>query len=146
VQMGTSDSVHSRLDPSSVASGLFRFIVHFAEAWVAMLLGTAAFAYARHRVTILGGRTFLDPTSLDSEVGRGIFMTAPMVLWMRIRGYSWRENIEMALGMVVPWATVIALGRFGFLCGLAWLSERNAMAAGMLAVMLCHTWSNRLRQ
>jgi len=84
VQMGTSDSVHSRLDPSSVASGLFRFIVHFAEAWVAMLLGTAAFAYARHRVTILGGRTFLDPT---------------------------------ALGMVVPWATVIALGRFGFLCG-----------------------------
>ena len=125
------------------ASGLFRFTLHFAEMWFAMLFGTIVFGYARHGLTILGVRSFLDP--IQSEVGHGIFMTAPMVLWMRIRGYRWRENIEMALGMIVPWAALIVLGRFGVLHGLPWLSERNAMAAGMLAVMLYHTWANRLK-
>lgn len=126
------------------ALGLLRFTLHFAEMWVAMLLGTMAFGYAKHWLAIVGYRSFLDPRSIQSEVGHGIFMTAPMLLWMRIRGYRWRENIEMALGMIVPWAAVLALDRFRLL-PLPWLSARNAMAAGMLAVMLYHTWANRLK-
>jgi hypothetical protein len=128
-----------------IALGLLRFTLHFAEMWITMLVGTVAFGYARHGLAIVGGRSFLDPKSIQSAVGHGIFMTAPMVLWMRIRGYRWRENIEMALGMIVPWAAVLALDRFGVLQGLPWLSERNAMAAGMLVVMLYHTWANRLK-
>jgi hypothetical protein len=122
---------------------LLRFILHFAEMWVAMLLGDMAFGYIRHWLAIVGIRSFLDPVSIWSEVGHGTFMTAPMVLWMRIRGYHWRENIEMALGMIIPWAAVLTLRRFGVLHRLPLLSERNAMAAGMLAVMLYHTWDGR---
>lgn len=128
-----------------IALGLLRFTLHFAEMWFAMFFGTTAFTYARRWLVIVGVRSFLNPVSVQSEVGHGIFMTVPMLLWMRIRGYRWRENIEMALGMVVPWAAVLALDRFGLLQGLAWLSARNAMAAGMLAVMLYHTWANRLK-
>jgi hypothetical protein len=126
-----------------IALGLLGFTLHFAEMWVTMLLGTAAFGYASHGLAIVGDRSFLDPVSLQSEVGHGIFMTAPMVLWMRIRGCHWRENIEMALGMIVPWAAVLTLGKFGLLQELPWISDRNAMAAGMLAVMLYHTWAKR---
>ena len=125
------------------ASRLLRFALHFAEMWFAMVLGSMAFAYTRHWLAIVGYRSFLDPASLPSEIGHGIFMTAPMVLWMRIRRYRWRENIEMALGMIVPWAAVIAGARFNVLQRLPWLSARNAMAGGMLAVMLYHTWANR---
>jgi hypothetical protein len=128
-----------------IAVGLLLFALHFAEMWVTMMLGTAAFGYARHGLAIAGDLSLLDPKSLQSEVGHGIFMTAPMMLWMRIRGYRWRENIEMALGMIVPWVAVLTLGRLGALQGLSWLSERNAMAAGMLTVMLYHAWANRLR-
>lgn len=100
-----------------VASRLLR--LHFAEMWVTMLLGSAAFEYVRHGLAIVGGQSFLDPKSIQSAFGQGFFMTAPMMLWMRIRGYRWRENIEMALlGMIVPWATVLALDRFGELQGL----------------------------
>lgn len=129
----------------ATALRLFRFVLHFAEMWVAMLLGTMAFGYAKHWLAIVGYRSFLDPLSIQSEVGHGIFMTAPMLLWMRIRGYRWRANIEMALGMIVPWAAVLTLDRFGVLQGLPWASARNAMAAGMLAVMLYHTWADRLK-
>ena len=128
-----------------IALGLLRFTLHFAEMWLAMFFGTTAFTYARRWLVIVGVRSFLNPVSVQSEIGHGIFMTVPMLLWMRIRGYRWRENIEMALGMVIPWAAVLALDRFGLLQGLAWLSGRNAMAAGMLAVMLYHTWANRLK-
>jgi hypothetical protein len=127
----------------AAALGFLRFILHFAEMWFAMFLGTRAFTYARHWLAIVGDRSFLNPVSIQSEVGHGIFMTVPMVLWMRIRGYGWRENIEMALGMIVPWTAVLALGRFGVLQGLPWLSTRNAMAAGMMIVMLYHSWDGR---
>jgi hypothetical protein len=129
----------------ATALGLLRFSLHFAEMWVVMLLGTAVFEYARHGLAMIGEHAFLDPKSIQSEVGHGIFMALPMLLWMRIRGYRWRENIEMAFGMVVPWAAVLTLEAFGLLHGLPWLSERNAMAAGMLAVMLYHTWAHRLK-
>lgn len=129
-----------------IALGLFRFTLHLAEIWFAMVLGSMAFAYARHWLAILGNRSFLDPMSLQSEIGHGIFMTTPMVLWMRIRAYGWRENIEMALGMIVPWAVVLTLREFAHLRELPWLSERKAMAAGMLAVMLYNTWAKRFPQ
>jgi hypothetical protein len=128
----------------AAASGLLRFMLQFAEMWVAMLIGMAAFGYARGGLAIVGDGNFLDPKSIQSVVGLGIFMTAPMVLWMRIRGCGWRENIEMSLGMIVPWVAVLILGSFGLLQGLPWLSGRNAMAAGMLAVMLyrrVHPWA-----
>jgi hypothetical protein len=137
-------SLHeNRFRAARVTALGLRFTLHFAEMWIAMLLGSMAFAYAGHWLAIVVDRGFLNPVSIQTEVGHGIFMTAPMVLWMWVRGYRWRENIEMALGMVVPWATVLVLGRFGVLQRLPWLSARNAMAAGMLAVMLYHTWDGR---
>jgi hypothetical protein len=127
----------------TAASGLLGFALHFAEMWIAMLLGMALFGYARSALAALGYRGLLDVGSIQNEVGHGVFMTAPMVLWMRIRGYRWRKNFEMALGMLVPWATLLWLDGFGLLKRVSWLSERGAMATGMLAVMLYHAWANK---
>jgi hypothetical protein len=38
-----------------------------------------------------------------------LFMAAPMVAWMRVRGHGWERCAEMAAAMVVPAVFVIAL-------------------------------------
>jgi hypothetical protein len=133
----------------AIALWLLRFTLNFVEMWIAMLIGMLAFEYVRQGLVIVGDWSFLNPRSIQSEVGHGVFMAAPMVFWMRIRGYRWRENIEMTLGMIVPWLAVLALGELDVLRRLLWLSERNAMAAGMLAVMLYQAAcarANRLKE
>jgi hypothetical protein len=72
------------------------------------------------------------------QVGMAVAMTVPMVAWMRVRGHGWRYGIEMALGMLVPWALVIGLASTSIGTALPWLAEADgvAMLLGMLAVML----------
>jgi hypothetical protein len=129
----------------TTASELLHFTLHFVEMWLAMLFGMALFGHARSGLSAIGYRGFLDTNSIQTEVGHGICMTIPMVLWMRIRGYRWRVNFEMALGMVAPWAVLLLLNTFGLAKGVTWLSERNAMAAGMLAVMIYHWMTKQLK-
>jgi hypothetical protein len=65
-------------------------------------------------------------------------MTVPMVGWMRIRGHGWRHGIEMSIGMLAPWAAVLALVGLGADTALPWLAKADGatMLLGMLAVML----------
>jgi hypothetical protein len=63
-------------------------------------------------------------------------MIAPMMVWMRIRGCRWRDNLEMAVAMLLPWAAVLVLGRLGVSQKLPWFSARAAMFLGMLGIML----------
>ena len=72
------------------------------------------------------------------QLGMALFMTVPMVVWMRVRGHGWRHGVEMALGMLVPWAAVLALVGMGAATVLPWLAHADgaAMLLGMLGVML----------
>ena len=68
------------------------------------------------------------------------FMVAPMLAWMRLRGCSWRHGLEMAVGMLAPWAAVLIQADRGAAAGLPSLAMagRPAMLLGMLSVMLIH--------
>jgi hypothetical protein len=96
------------------AAGVVRFLLRFTEMWISMLLGMAVFRYVRLALANHGYTAFLEPMSVASEVGNGVFMIAPMMLWMRIRGCRWRDNLEMAVAMLLPWAAVLVLGRRSF--------------------------------
>jgi putative intracellular protease/amidase len=104
-----------------------RFVLHFGEMCLAMQVGMLVF-------TLVAG---LMPTGLQ-QIGMGLFMAAPMVAWMRIRGHGWRHGIEMSLGMLVPWAAVLALVGLGATNVLPWLRQLDgpAMYVGMLGIML----------
>jgi hypothetical protein len=114
------------------------FVLHFGEMWVVMAIGMAAFGPVRLALASQGYTGLLDPMSIDSEVGMGIFMVVPMVLWIRIRGRGWRDCGEMAVAMVIPWAGVLLLNHLGLTRELPWLSMsgRTAMLLGMLVIML----------
>jgi hypothetical protein len=118
------------------AAGVVRFLLRLTEMWVSMLLGMGVFRYVRLALANHGYAAFLDPVSVASEVGNGVFMIAPMMLWMRIRGCRWRDNLEMAVAMLLPWVAVLALGRLGLSQKLPWFFARTAMFLGMLAIML----------
>jgi hypothetical protein len=80
----------------------------------------------------------MDPTSFAYQSGMAVFMTVPMVAWMRVRGHAWRHAVEMSIGMLAPWALVLALVGLGGASLAPWLVylDGPAMLLGMLAVML----------
>ena len=118
-------------DSSALKSGALtagRFLLHFAEMWLAMMAGMFVFhALAPHAMT-----------GALHQIGMAVAMTVPMVGWMRVRGHGWRYGPEMALGMLVPWVVVSELANTGIGTVLPWLAEVDgaAMLLGMLAVML----------
>jgi hypothetical protein len=107
---------------------------------IAMLLGMAVFGLARPALAAHGYAALHDPMSIASEVGMAVFMTAPMVAWMRARGRRWGDGLEMAVGMLAPWAAVLILVDRGAASALPWLTTaaRPAMLLGMVSVMLLH--------
>jgi hypothetical protein len=113
--------------PAVLSAG--RFVLHFLEMVVAMMAGMLVF----HMLPLQ-----LAPTSLDYQVGMALFMTVPMVAWMRVRGHAWRHTVEMSVGMLAPWAAVLALVALGAGSAAPWLAQLDgpAMLLGMLAVML----------
>jgi hypothetical protein len=114
--------------PSAVVSA-GRFVLHFAEMCVAMIVGMMVF------MAIPG---VMDLPRELHLVGMAVAMTAPMVAWMRIRGHGWRHGIEMSVGMLLPWIAVLALVGMGAANALPWLAMADgpAMFLGMLSVML----------
>ena len=104
-----------------------RFGLHFGEMVLAMMAGMLIY------MPVAG----LIPTSLQ-QIGMALFMAAPMVAWMRIRGHGWRHGFEMALAMLVPWAAVVGVVALGAANVLPWLAHASdpAMYLGMLGIML----------
>jgi predicted anti-sigma-YlaC factor YlaD len=115
-----------------------RFLLHFAEMWIAMLVGMAVFDPVGLGLAAQGSTSLLDHMSIESEVELTVVMVASVVLWMRVRGWCWRDGAEMAVAMLVPWAAVLVLGHLGPSMAMPWLStsEHTAMVLGMLAIML----------
>jgi transcriptional regulator GlxA family with amidase domain len=106
-----------------------RFVLHFAEMWIAMLVGMMLF------MAIPG---VMGLSSVLHQLGMALSMTLPMVAWMRIRGHALRHGIEMALAMLVPWAALTGLAALGAADALPWLAQSGtaAMALGMIGIML----------
>ena len=113
----------------SVVISTGRFVLHFVEMWIAMLVGMAVFM-------VVPGVMAL-PAVLH-QTGMALSMSLPMVAWMRIRGHGWRHGIDMTLAMLVPWAVVEGLTGLGAGSALPWLAQSGtaAMALGMLGIML----------
>jgi hypothetical protein len=123
----TTQTWSSRIPAGALTAG--RFVLHFAEMWIVMLAGMMVYM-------AVPGVMALPP--LLHQVGMGISMTVPMIVWMRIRGHGWRHGLEMGLGMLVPWALVVVLVALGAARVPPWLADADtaAMALGMLGIML----------
>src|SRR5438132_10337580 len=98
---------------SAAAAGVGYFTFHFAEMFVAMMLGMMVFIPIRLALTAQGNTALLDGSSNAFQAWMAAFMAAPMVGLMRIRGCSWRDGAEMTLAMLFPIAAVFALRGMG---------------------------------
>ena len=113
-----------------------RFVRHYLEMVIAMLLGMA----------VLGvpGFVALDAAGVDTDAagvllsGMAVSMTVPMVAWMRHRGHEWLQCWEMSAAMVVPTIGALALLEAGSLGGAhaAMGVQHVVMFPAMLGVML----------
>jgi YHS domain-containing protein len=105
------------------------FVVHFLEMSIAMIVGMLVF------MAIPGVMQLPKPLHL---LGMALAMTLPMIGWMRFRGHGWRHGIEMSVGMLLPWAAVLALVGLGAANAQPWLEQADgpAMFLGMLGIML----------
>lgn len=110
----------------------WRFVRHYLEMVVAMLAGMAALGAVSSLVIDLPDRTGIRLVEMV------VWMTVPMVAWMRFRGHGWRVCNEMAAAMLVPAAGALALLGTGAVTdadGLV-MFEHTAMFPAMLLVML----------
>lgn len=133
--LGLGAAIWLRRRPRPGIWSFGRFALHFAEMTIAMVAGIAVFH------VIAGGHGHEAAPEIPwavYEVGMMVFMTVPMVAWMRLRGHSWRHGYEMAFGMLAPVVAIDVLLGFGASATLSWLQHAAgpAMMLGMLAAML----------
>jgi hypothetical protein len=133
--LGLGAVVWLRRRPRPLLRAAGRFAVHFGEMWLAMAAGMGVFHL------VMGGHGAMaaqGTAALAHELGMMVFMTVPMVGWMRVRGHSWRHGVEMSVGMLAPVLAIEALLALGAAATLPWLqgADGPAMMLGMLAAML----------
>ncbi len=116
--------------PPSRGRQTLRFLQHFGEMVLAMLLGMGVFDVVTGAIRI--------PMGLEvSAASMAVAMTVPMVGWMRLRKHAWRLNAEMAGAMIAPTVLLIAGSRLGLLPRTSlMLGTHLLMVPAMLAVML----------
>ncbi len=109
-----------------------RFVRHYLEMVVAMLLGMAALGAVSGLILDLPDRTGVELVEM------AVWMAAPMVAWMRFRGHGWRACSEMAGAMLVPTAIALALLWTGAVtdADALLMAAHTAMFPTMLVVML----------
>ena len=118
-----------------------RFLRHFAEMLVVMMLGMCVLGAAFRELHVLLFGSGFDAAWRD-HVGLAAFamafnMTVPVVLWMRNRGHSWERGAEMAVAMNLPLLPAFALYTSGVIPGRGVLGvQMMLMVPAMLAAML----------
>jgi len=93
-----------------------RFLRHFVEMLVVMMLGMGVLGVAFRELHVLLFGSGFDAAWRD-HIGLAPFamafnMTVPMVLWVRHRGHSWERGGEMAAAMTLPVLPLLVL--YGF--------------------------------
>ncbi len=125
--------------PSQPSRGrqTLRFLRHFGEMLLAMLLGMVVFDAVNGAILIPMGFTYLSGSPQVSALAMAVAMTVPMVAWMRIRKHAWRLNAEMVGAMIVPTLVLIDVCALGLLPRTSlMLGTHLLMVPAMLAVML----------
>ena len=117
----------------------WHFMRHLLEMVLAMIAGMAVLGTG---IGVLGE----PPGYANPSVEYGLmaaFMAAPMVAWMRHRGHSWSDGLEMTAAMLVPMFALVLpveLGVARYVPGLTQgslpLLSHVAMIGGMAALML----------
>jgi hypothetical protein len=115
----------------------WRFARHLLEMVVAMLAGMAVLGVA---LGVLG-----EPPGYANplvEYGlMGTSMAAPMVAWMRHRGHSWSDGLEMTVAMLAPMFALVlpvelSVAVPGLSEGSLMMLSHVAMIGGMVALMV----------
>ena len=114
-----------------------RFLRHYAEMCVAMCVGLAMCLLLFRSATLIGYGNLPQRFPEPSIALVAIFLSLPMIGWMRFRGMAWRPTVEMVAAAVVAGVLQIFALRIGLVarsdaiqgeCGIACLA--------MVAVML----------
>ena len=117
-----------------------RFLRHFAEMLIAMLLGMALLGGALSGFLALAGTSYADAQrDLPAlfALAMAFAMTVPMAAWMRHRRHRWARVAEMSAAMFLPAIVLIALLPTGVLDGRAASEvQHGLMVPAMLAAML----------
>lgn len=79
-----------------------RFVRHYLEMVAAMMIGMAGLGAASLVVDLP------DDTAVRL-VEMAVWMTVPMVAWMRFRGHGWAPTLEMAAAMDLPFLVLLPL-------------------------------------
>ena len=118
-----------------------RFARHYVEMVIAMMAGMLVLGLPAEGLLQAAGSSTSDLSDTAPGVvlaGMGVFMTIPMVGWMRHRGHAWRPAWEMAASMLLPTAGVLvllgtgAMTDFHGLMGLLHVVMLPAMLVAML--------------
>jgi len=118
---------------------ILRFLRHFSEMVIAMLLGMGVFALVNDAILIPLGFVYLSARFSPQAyaLAMAVSMTVPMVAWMRIRKHTWRLSAEMGGAMIVPTVLLIAICSLGHLPSTVLLTGTHIiMLPAMLGVML----------
>ena len=124
-----------------------RFLQHFGEMVLAMLLGMGVFALVNGLILIPLGFPYLSARLFPYTyaAAMAVAMTVPMVAWMRIRKHTWRLSVEMAGAMLVPTVLLIAVCSLGHLPRTVLITGVHIlMVPTMLAAML-YRWRDYTR-
>jgi hypothetical protein len=87
---------------SGGAGGRGRFLRHYLEMIIAMLVGMAVLGTAVRGVLALAGLGFPVQYPELAALEMAFSMSVGMVVWMRHRGHGWASALEMAGVMFVP--------------------------------------------
>ena len=113
-------------------ASIWRFVLHLLEMVAAMIVGMMVLGAASAMLLDLPDATAV------TLVEMAIWMTLPMVAWMRFRGHRWRLCSEMAAAMLLPTAGMLALLAAGVVTDADTLLavEHTVMVPSMLVAML----------
>jgi len=136
----STDSMQERNERiRTVASKAGRFLLHFLEMQIPMVLGMIPWhpVVRALRASPTYAEAFQRGSAL-STIGHGLFMTIPMVAWMVIRRHGWRHSMEMGAAMLAPVLAIIVLCSLGADTYWPWLITLASPAGtlGMLVYML----------
>lgn len=126
--------------PVEGAAGPRHFVRHFAEMFLAMMIGMMALGALESGILSAASTSVKHVRNSAPEVfalAMALNMTIGMTLWMRYRGHSWAMCGEMGAAMFAPAILAIVLFRAGVVDGpSAGGVLMGAMIPAMIAVML----------
>ena len=110
-------------------SPLVRFVGHYLEMVVAMVVGMVALAPLWPEAWLARGDLHAVAMAVD--------MTVAMAAWMLVRRHTWPRTLEMSAAMVLPFAVLLVPYWLGLLStGALMIAAHVVMLPLMLAAMI----------